>query len=463
MKRILVIAWREFVAAVCTKAFLIGILVMPFLISLTIFVPILLEKLEDTGERRIAVVDFTGVLIGPLEEAAAARVQDPEQRQSLVVERVDAGPLDPDPLARRTAFLLELDGRLAELGERVRKEEIFAFALLGPDLLDLEVPEGYFQAPAEESTAEHEAWVRAMSPWSITYGAESLTERGPREFLSGTLRTLIRDQRYQHAQVDAKLVARLNREARIQQLKVQEQAEAGGSGVVASDDDREVLLPIAFMVLLFMSVLSAAGPLLNNTIEEKSNRILEVLLSSSSPFQILTGKILGNYLMGLSISVLWASAGLAALIYHDKLPPGGIPLENLGFFLFFFLAGFLIYGCIYAAIGSTCTTVQDAQSMMMPLIILIMLPMLALEHVLTNPGSMGSQILSYFPFSSPFIMMLRLSLSPEPPLWQTALSMAILAGGVLVTLWASAKVFRIAILLYGKPPGFRELVRWLRS
>jgi len=136
---------------------------------------------------------------------------------------------------------------------------------------------------------------------------------------------------------------------------------------------------------------------------------------------------------------------------------------NLAWFLYFFLAGYLLFASLYAAVGAMCSSIQDAQSLMFPIVILIMIPMLSLAPVMQHPDSVLSKVLTWFPFSAPFITSLRLALSPPPPLWEVALAAVSVAVGAWFLMWAGGKVFRIAIFSTGKPPRLGEIWRWLRE
>ena len=147
----------------------------------------------------------------------------------------------------------------------------------------------------------------------------------------------------------------------------------------------------------------------------------------------------------------------------DVLRSGIVNPLNLFWFTYFFLAGYLLFASLYAAIGAMCSSIQDAQSMMMPVVILIMIPFLSLGFVINHPDSGLSVALSWFPFSAPFVAVLRVALSPPSPIWQTALSAAIVAASAIFFMWLGGKVFRVAILMTGKPPKPSEIWRMLRT
>jgi ABC-2 type transport system permease protein len=209
--------------------------------------------------------------------------------------------------------------------------------------------------------------------------------------------------------------------------------------------------------------MQSAGMLLNSLIEEKSNRVVEVLVSSVRPFDLLAGKIFGAWLVGLTMLVAWGGAAYLVADQNHFIRPGMFAGPNMLWFVYFFVAGYLLFASLYAAVGAMCTSIQDAQSFMFPIVVLIMLPMLSLGPVLQHPDSVLSQVLTYFPFSAPFIATLRLTLSPAAPQWQIAIAAVSVAVGAWVLMWMGGKVFRIAIFMSGKPPKPGEIWRWVRE
>lgn len=464
MRNSWVIAWREFVQSVCTKGFFIGLIIAPAMMALSIFIPRFLEDVKEEGERHLAVVDLTGKVYEPLLAAADALNAADVEGTKFVLSQVPA-PVSPSGELASELSWEQWQSLKSELAVKVRKGEVFGFVIVGAKILNLDLPEDYYDEPDDEEQEAYRDWESSTWHYTVTYGAESLTDLKTSRFITSSLGRIVRQERYLSTGIDQSLVSKVTRAVKVQEFRVQKTkkktSDQPGSGVVKTSGKKEMALPIGFMIMLYLSIMTSAGPLLNNTVEEKSNRILEVLLSASTPLQILSGKIFGNYLMGLLVTVIWGAAGLAAAAYHGLLDSGSFSMDSLLYFVFFFLSGYLLYGCIYAAIGSVCMTIQEAQSMMTPAILLMFLPLIAIGHVIENPGSTISVFLSCFPFTAPFFMMLRLGLSPEPALWQVLLSMASMVVGVVFLLWASAKVFQIAILLYGKPPSMKQLWKWV--
>jgi ABC-2 type transport system permease protein len=433
------VAVRDFLAVVRTKGFVIGLLFMPLMILVSSQLPRLLARFEETGERRFAVVDFTGRLVAPFTQEIARTNAIPGQKMTIVVEPVDPTPLEQAP----GKYAVARDELRARLGARIRSHELFGYVIAGPRVADL---------PASENEN-----VPVPADAQVTFGAVSLTAGDVRSRVSGALTTSVRAVRLAELKVDPSLARRLTRGVELDEFV--ESARGGEK----SSGAQEAIVPTVLMALLLMGVLQSGGLLLTSTIEEKSNRVVEVLVSSISPFELLAGKVLGAWLTGLVMLLAWGGAGAYAASEFHVLRSGIVSPLNLFWFVYFFLVGYLLFASLYAAIGAMCSSIQDAQSMMLPVVILIMIPFLSLGFVINHPDSGLSVALSWFPFSAPFVAVLRVALSPPSPIWQTALSAAIVAASAIFFMWLGGKVFRVAILMTGKPPKPSEIWRMLRT
>jgi ABC-2 type transport system permease protein len=200
--------------------------------------------------------------------------------------------------------------------------------------------------------------------------------------------------------------------------------------------------------------------LLTTTVEEKSNRVVEVLLSAASPMELMVGKILGQLCVGLLVLVLYLGLGILALLSFASL--GLLDPVLIVFLLVFYLLAYLSIGAFMAAVGSAVNEMREAQGLMTPAMLVIMIPWFLWMPISQDPNSTIATVLSFIPPLSNFVIMLRLASTTPPPLWQTLLSMVVGAAGGVASLWFAAKVFRIGLLMYGKPPTFGTLLRWVR-
>ncbi|MFT5752356.1 MAG: ABC-2 type transport system permease protein [Flavobacteriales bacterium] len=246
--------------------------------------------------------------------------------------------------------------------------------------------------------------------------------------------------------------------------------------------------------LLMMFIIIYGNMVMRSVIEEKTNRIIEVIISSVKPFQLMMGKILGTTLAGITQFGIWvilgtvlltiaslvfgidpsaasggAMSGEAQAIANDPdmaaqfiTEVGKLPLMQLVFgFLIYFIGGYFLYSSIYAAIGAAVDNETDTQQFMLPIIMPLMLAIyVGFFAVIDNPHGTVATIFSIIPLTSPIVMLMRIPF--EVPMWQLALSITLLIGSFIFTVWFAAKIYRVGILMYGKKPTYREIFKWLK-
>jgi ABC-2 type transport system permease protein len=255
--------------------------------------------------------------------------------------------------------------------------------------------------------------------------------------------------------VDRDYIRKLQRPVQLVALDVTTGEQSAGSNIA------DVITPFAFMFLLFSGTFGISQGLLTSLIEEKGSRIIEVLLSAVSPLQLMTGKILGMVVVGGLLLAMWSAAG-----YWTAQSRGMaylVSTERLGYVLLYFVPSFLLYASILAAFGSACNTLKEAQAMTFPLSLMTVVPMLFWFQLSQNPNSTLAMVLSFIPPITPFVMILRVCADPSIPIWQVVATLALLWASVVGAIWASAKIFRVGVLMYGNPPGLKGLVRWVRQ
>jgi ABC-2 type transport system permease protein len=220
------------------------------------------------------------------------------------------------------------------------------------------------------------------------------------------------------------------------------------------------------MFLMFMGIFGMGQHILTSVIEEKNSRVMEVLLSAVSPFELMCGKIMGLAGISLTVIILWAAAACGTAYYgaarwwHVNID---LPTEILPYFAIYFVLGFLMFSSILAGIGSVCNTLKEAQSLMMPITFIFILPMVAWFNLAQHPDGLLARVLSFLPPLTPMVMTLRLASTPPPSFLEVFASIILLAAFVPAVMWVAAKVFRTGILMYGKRPGLREVIHWLRQ
>jgi ABC-2 type transport system permease protein len=224
-----------------------------------------------------------------------------------------------------------------------------------------------------------------------------------------------------------------------------------------------------FVLVLFMTLLLYGIATMRGILEEKSSRVMEVLLGSVSPDELMTGKILGIGLVGLTQVAIYAfTAGLVRIYLSAQSNPdmagmlSSFTTGKMTFFLVFFILGYFMYTALFACIGAVCNSEQEAQNLQSPVQMCLMLPMMATIFFVGQPDSTISVIVSLIPIFTPMVMFMRICVQ-TPPAWQIALSIALTLGTTWLIFRGAAKVFRIGILMYGKRPTIPEILRWARS
>lgn len=261
------------------------------------------------------------------------------------------------------------------------------------------------------------------------------------------------------------------------------QVMRGGSlDVEVPDGSRGGLTDPAFAAayagsfVLYMVILIYAVSVMRSVLEEKTSRVVEVVLSSLRPWQLLLGKILGVGAVGLTQLTVWAlvgtgfaalglpgmiarQPGFAQLAEARRFLPGPVFFAQ---FVVFFLGGYFIYAALYAAVGAMCNSDEEAQQAQFPLMLLILVPVFALMGVIESPNAPVSVALSLIPFFSPFLMFARAA-GGAAPAWQITLSIVLMGGTVLAVAWVGGRIYRVGILMTGKRPTIPELWRWIRQ
>jgi ABC-type Na+ efflux pump permease subunit len=271
-----------------------------------------------------------------------------------------------------------------------------------------------------------------------------------------SLREAIISARVKERGLDRALVNDLTTVPRVRSIAVTGDGETrGGAGLTT------FVLPISFMFLLFMGVMGSGQGMLTTTIEEKSSRVIEVLLSAVSPMQLMAGKLLGHMAISLLAMSLYLGMGLSLLATFSLL--GFLDFSLVLYLLLFFVLAFFTIGSIMMAVGSAVNDMREAQSLMTPMMLLLMAPWFLWFPISRNPDSTLAVVASFLPPVNSFAMLLRLASTHPPPAWQVWLSIGIGVLGVVGAVWFASKVFRIGLLMFGKPPDLRTLIRWVRN
>ncbi len=404
------------VMTVVGPVFLIGLMIVPGLVG---------YLASESNVRRIAVVDETNALAGLL-----AAWSDP---------RFEFVPVTAPPDSLRNAVE---DGEYA----------------------------GYLVLPARYHEGLGQATYYSVEGGGLTLETE----------LQDVLDTLVDGHRLGTSNTSPEVVEFLRTKPDLRLVKLTEEGERADSAAASS------LLGAIMGFFMYGAMFIYGAYVMHGVMEEKQSRVLEIIVSSVRPFELLMGKVLAIGAMGLLQMGVWAalliaitlSAGGVISLFLDPADfdlPAGVGEEDLlaaanfalpsldpslfVWFLAFFLGGYLLYSSLFAAVGSTVEHQQDAQGLMLPLTALIVIPILFITVVVESPNSTLSIILSVIPFFSPILMIVRIAVTTVP-LWQVFASFALLCCTFVGAVWASSRIYRVGILMYGKRPTIRDLIRW---
>jgi ABC-2 type transport system permease protein len=235
----------------------------------------------------------------------------------------------------------------------------------------------------------------------------------------------------------------------------------GGSGDV-SRDATAIVTVLLLATGLFITLLSYGVMIMRSVLDEKASRVIEVLLCSATPDELMSGKILGVGAVGLAQVVIWGTIGLAFAAPRGRVPMAGhvIPLSLMIYFAIFYLLGYLLYSALFAAVGAAFNSTDEAQQWSFALISPLIFACTLITPVAAAPNSTLAVITSLIPFCSPVLMYMRLAVE-SPPIWQIALCFTILVATIYVVQRIATQIYRVGILMYGKRPTLREMARWL--
>ncbi len=434
MRKILLIVKREYLAAVRTVGFAIGLVVAPLLFGGGFIAVKLLEGQVDTADKRVAVVDYTGRLSAALVEAAARRNAGEVYEAGTKNKIKPAYLLEPvSPLAADPALL-----RL-QLSERVRRRELHAF---------LEIEAGVVHPRRDSAQAR------------IAYYAPNAAINEVRSWLRAQINEELRRLRLADAGIDPVTIPDLFDWMPVEGLGLLSQDQATGEVGEAQrvSEAQSIGIPLIMGFLMVLMMMMGAAPLLNAVTEEKSQRIAEVLLGAVKPFEFMLGKVLGGVSVSLTGSVVYLLISLVATISAGAA--GVMPFAVVPWFFVYMILAILMVGAIMAALGAACNDARDVQSLTFPAIVPILLPTFIMIPVLGEPNSTFAVLASLFPLFSPILMLVRLSVPGGIPAWQPWAALIGMIAFALLLVWAGGRVFRVGILLQGQPPRLREIMRW---
>ena len=443
--KVLAVALREFRHTVLTKGFIFGALVMPGIMFVAIgAIGALVGNQLPPVSGAVAIIDSTGT-VAPLAEEEF-RPERLAEKQAEAAERIakevpGAGGATAKAAAgaaSRLEIRVQAETDASKAREDALRAQVAAGELLGLVIVPADV------LAADPKDAGFALTVPSKSPPRLTAAIEHSVARA------------IVAARVKRAGSDYASLKALLRTPDTSVKRISAEGHEKEESAAA-----KTLLPMGFMMLLWIATFTSGNYLLTTTIEEKSSKVMEVILSAISPMQLLGGKILGFAMVSLLMLVTYGGlgiAGLGAAGMADLVSPGMLVLMAV-----YFVMAYGFVSILMASVGSAVNDLREAQSLVTPAMLVLMLPLILWLPISEQPNGALATAASFVPPAIPFVMILRVTASSEPiAAWQVALSIAWGFAWVGVFLWAGAKIFRVGVLMQGKPPTPRELLKWVR-
>ena len=436
MSKIGLIISREYRNRVVKKSFLWMTFLTPVLMAALIVVPIWLASIKDDEERVVAVVDQTGLYV---------ELFDGLECEDCVFEVVDEAP----ELRFDTSIFPE-------------ESEYMAFVIIDDDL--------------------------SVGANAVTIYSQKQFPSSVRRFIESALENYVEEQKLASYNIPKlkEMIDDARVDVRAKTYKLSDE------GVTSSDSDIASIVGILATVLIYMFIFVSGSQVMNSVVQEKVNRIVEVMVCSVRPWELMWGKIIAVGLTCLTQMVLWAVltmmiVGVAMGVMGIDMsglqgsPAAGMAVEMQGvsalgehfevlwsidwgfvavMFLVYFVGGYLLYSSMFAAIGASVDNESDTSQFMTPITLVVLFALYAGMYSAENPDGPLAFWCSMIPFTSPIVMMVRVPF--DVPMWQLGLSLGLLALTIVGTIWLSAKIYRVGILMYGKKPTVKEIIKWIK-
>jgi ABC-2 type transport system permease protein len=413
MKYLEVAKW-EFLEKVKSKAFIISLVLMPFIMVLFGVLPGVLASKQDDKPSLVGMIDETNELVAPLSKRLDEKYRIGRERPNYIIRNLTSRD-QPFESLKKGANTLVAEGEI----------------------------EGYFHIPKT-----------VFDSGKVDYRAKNVGNVRLQERFSRTIEEIIVGKRFAARGLDTAMIKKLMADIDIRSIKVNDRGEEKESGFLETFFSAYIVI----MMLMFL-IMTSGQMLIRSVIEEKSNRVIEVLLSSCSAKDLMTGKILGLSGLGILQMLIWGVIGLAVSM---KTSASLFTPEYLLISLVYFILGYLLYSAIFVALGSPVTTEQEAQQITTYVSLMLVLPIVLAMPAMMNPDAWWIRVMSFIPLFTPSFMVLRIPIQ-MPPTWELLSTMALLAVSAFGMMWAAGKIFRIAILVYGKRPTFAKLFQWVRE
>ncbi|MDH6305675.1 ABC-2 type transport system permease protein [Parabacteroides sp. PF5-5] len=435
MSKLGIIIKREYLRRVTKKSFLVVTILMPFLMAALVFVPLWLATIKSDEVKTVAVIDATGKY--------SSLFEDTESFRFINSDKSLEGYRNGD------------------------NKEVYAFLNITDDLL--------------------------LNPKAATLYSEKQIPGELSRLVNQTIGRKLEDEKLASFNIPnlKEIIADSKISFNVQTIKWSADGKEGASSAALAS-----IIGMIFTLIVYMFIMAYGSMVMQGVMEEKTNRIVEVMISSVRPFELMMGKIIGIAFVGLTQIFLWGIMTSALLTVGGLMFGGGMDMsamqqpnmaamqpgmnmagmEKMGelmgiinsinfmelgiFFILYFIGGYLLYASVFAAIGSSVDQQEDTNQFMAPIMIFMIFALYAGIYSMDNPDGPLAFWCSMIPFTSPVVMMIRLPF--DVPMWELLLSVGLLFATALSITWLSAKIYRVGILMYGKKPSIKEMIKWLK-
>lgn len=433
MNKIFKLAIREYKATVQTKGFIIGLIIAPILMSGGGLAIWLLRDNVDLTDKQLAVIDHSHQIVGAIEQAAEWR------NDNEVIDKESGNQLKPFyKLNSVEPDSTNPQQQLLQLSDQVRQGQLYAVLVIDAGVLH----------PSENK-----------DNFKIAYYAKNPALDDMREWLNWPINNQLRKLRLEYSGIKEEKVKDLFNWVNVDPLNLVTMDESGTLQEAQQASPVEaIIIPIVMMFLMFLMIMMSVPAMLNSVMEEKTQRIAEVMLASLRPFEFMMGKVLGGIAVSITSSMVYIVGGATFVYYlgYDKY----IPFHVLPWFLVYMLLAVIMFGAIAAALGSTCSEAKDAQSLSFPNLLPALIPMFIYFPVAKEPMSNFAVWSSLIPPFTPTLMVLRMTTPEAIPAWQPWVGLLGIILFTFLVVWLGGRIFRIAILMQGTPPKLVNILRW---
>lgn len=417
MRKVLTIIKREYKEAVYKKSFLILTLLMPVLMIGMAVLPSLLVMMETKKQTRVHIIDQTDWLFTELNKTLTDTLKNGKPKFLLTRVKSD---------------LKKIDQLLTSEKELIKSEKIDVLLVIPADI---------------DSISHADLYARNVGDFDMI------------SRFKNTLSKLVSNHRLLASGLEPALINKLIKPVKLETTKVMRGRKESKGGFMS-----EYFTTFIFIFIIYFTIILYATSIMRSIIQEKNSRIVETILSGTNAYQFMAGKILGQGAVGITQYAIWVAVGIGLFFASGKfLPTSSFTISPITFFYFvlFYILGYFLFSTLYAAIGAIVNSEQEAQSLITPVVLLLVIPLIMIGMIVKDPNSTVVTSLSLVPFFSPIIMFARINLA-NPPVLQIILSIAILILTIAVLIWLVAKIFRVGILMYGKRPTFPEILKWVK-